>query len=69
MARLLMQIKCIKRGYGFALVAPRATVKLSPGKIHGGPVSRVNVIVAPYKSRLIAEEYGSYIKTTAAAAR
>lgn len=46
-----------------------ATVKLSPGKIHGGPVSRVNVIVAPYKSRLIAEEYGSYIKTTAAAAR
>lgn len=42
--------------------------KTVPGEIHGGPVSRVNVIVAPYKSRLIAEEYGSYIKTTAAAA-
>lgn len=47
-------------------------VKLSSGwntRGEGSRVSRVNVIVAPYKSRLIAEEYGvrPYIKTSVAA--
>lgn len=66
-ARLLMQIKCIKRDCGYAhwlrLCDGKTVVRL---KYTGDRVSRVNVIVAPYKSRLIAEEYGPYIKTTVA---